>query len=239
MAEHEGGASDQQGAGAGAEGAKNDFGNFKEEVNRKFGNIKDEIRAQNAEMLKQVAGLVRGSGEPESRQQQSQVPDPIDDPAGYGEYLVGKLSKTVDERFQIFDRVQSTKEEAVHTLSRMSETYPELRKKDSELAKKAGEIFGSLDKVTQESPIGYEVAVQRAAQQLNLVPASMRDNAAFNLSGGGGGGRRPRGDGEISENLEELCNLMGIDLSNKETKARMLKRQKYSAQDWMRYSSGK
>ncbi len=234
---------ESQNTGDGGEGKGDDdrVANIQAEFDRKLANIREDIQNSNSQLLQQVAGLIK---EPQAAATapvaEVGVPDPIDDPAGHAAFIDKRIADGVNQGLQQFTSSQQVKEQQVQTMARMVEAYPELIKKHSALTTKATAIFSTLDESTRGSALGYEIAVTRAAQELGVPPSSLRgENGEFVLSGSGGGGGNKKADDALPKNYEELSRMMGINIDDPKVRERMIKRSKYSAQDWLRYGSGK
>lgn len=226
--------------GQGSEGGSQDdpIQNFKAEVGRKFENLTGQLRqqaARNEQMLSQLAAMI-----PQQKQQSDGGAEDEDlseliynNPAEYTRRVQAEATQAATRSVQEANRIEKEKTE---TLGRLVSTYPELSDSNSELTKKAMEVYSTFSSDQQKTAAAYELAVARAVAEVGVLPASKRQAAPDpSLRGGSSTGGSKRSLGDIPDGTAQMAELMGLDLSNKDTKERLKKLSGLKPSDWIGY----
>lgn len=197
--------------------------------------LKSEFSKQNSGVLNEIQALkqsllglneaIKQKSTPAPLQNNTQEePDPIIDPKGYREYIKRELSQEVESKLDQRLTVQNQRQAQ---LAALVQDYPELQNNNSDLTKKAIELFSSLSDVEKNSPTAYKFAVQSAAAELGVLTMNKRktteenDNFTINNSNnsGGKGGNSNRNndkDAKIQEETLQFAQLLGLDTNNPE-----------------------
>lgn len=122
-------------------------------------------------------------------------------------------------------------------LGQLTNDYPELSNPNSELTKKAIEIYNGMSQSEKSSPTSYKVAVRDAAAEVGLLPKSKRksSNDDFSMSGGSSGrssGESSRKE-ELSESTLAFAEALGLNIKDKKVVERL--KQRSERKDWGRY----
>lgn len=94
-----------------------------------------------------------------------------DNPDEYARLIEERAASRAEKR--IMDKLQSTRQQDYKAAS-MQTQFPELKDENSEAYRTATREYDALPKHMQGTAEGLELAVQRAANQLGLVPANKR-----------------------------------------------------------------
>lgn len=241
MPEQEEGQVGQNEGGEGeGEGSSND--NLKAEFNRKIGNIEQKMQESNNQLLTQISQMVSQPQQRAVEQETAEEPDPIADPKGFARYVEERAEARVMAKVNVS---QAAEAEKASVLGRMINEYPELKDASNTLTKRAREILGTFGAGDQNSPLAYEVAISRAAQELEVTPVSRRQaqsegDGSFSMSGSGGGSSRQRrsenqGSDKLDQRVEDFASLMGLDVNNKEVRKRLIEKANIPERDWYKY----
>lgn len=124
-------------------------------------------------------------------------------------------------------------------LTQLTSDYPELADSNSELTKKAVEIYNSLSPAEKQSPTAYKVAVRDAAAEVGLLPKSKRKSSSgddFSFGGGSAGsGNRSesRKADKLSNETLAFAEALGMDIKDKKVVERLQSRAQ--RKNWNRY----
>ena len=134
---------------------------------------------------------------------------------------------------------QNVEAQRTKALGKLYGEYPELGSQDSELSKKALDMYGAMSKEDQQNPMAYNTVVRDAASELSILPKKMRpaDQVEnFSLGAGHAPDSAERADSldPLTEQFAELVGKEHVDLSNKDTVER-LKGYQRNRKDWGKY----
>ena len=125
------------------------------------------------------------------------------------------------------------------TIADLSKDYPELQDNNNEVTKKFVEIHGALSKELQGTPEGYKMSALQAASSLGVLPMSKRQaagdiNEAFTLNPSDSSqvSRSKASKVNLPKETLDFAELMGVDMSNKDTAARV---KEYATRPYGRY----
>lgn len=124
-------------------------------------------------------------------------------------------------------------------LTQLAAEYPELADNNSDLTRKAVEIYKSMSDSERSSPIAYKVAVRDAAADLGVLPKGKRSKSSTNepnissSSVANNLSSKAPTSGKISEQTLEIAALMGLDVSNKDVVKNLEKRSQ--RKNWGKY----
>lgn len=151
--------------------------------------------------------------------------------AHFTERIGKKLEKTFEDKLSSTLSAKEKRENALHNVSTQ---YPELRQSGSELQTKMQEVYAGLDKNFRDTPQGIEYAAMKAAQELNIQPASKRtgNDDSFVLDGSRTGRTKTQAKPKIKENQIALMELLGMDPNDKAAQERIAKN---SQRNWLKY----
>lgn len=183
--------------------------NLKAEYDRKIGNLE----AMNKRILDQVAATMK----PQAAVKEDKLDDAwFDSPRKAADMVKAELREEAAV-------VQQTNA----TLAKLVQDFPELNDTNSELYKKAVEIYDGFSPQDKLNPsIAYRAAVREAAIETDTKPVSKRSRDSdddFSLAGSGGA--RPRSGGRRGENLSknttDFAKIMAESVSEPALKARL------------------
>lgn len=178
--------SDEQKPIDGGVKAPDEFGNFKQEINRKLTNQESTIKElanANKALLEKLSALTT----PKAPVQEDDM-DKIwyDDPKKAAARI---KEQTKAEMMAEYRQDQEIQRRTQSTLAALVNDYPELNDQSSELTRKAVEYYNSLPESEKSSPSAYKLAVKDAASDLGLLPIKKRsqsDMDAFTASSASG-----------------------------------------------------
>jgi hypothetical protein len=201
------------------------------EVNRKFNKYSEENKKL-SDQIAQLANLV-------SRQQPTQGKSASTDadaeleelsysnPKEYARRVTMEARKEAQKTVsQAFQQQQDTNSR----LAQLAQEYPELADNNSDLTKKAVDIYKNMPEDERMERNAYKVAVREAAAELALLPKAKRTAAAEpNISGKGSEPSKGRGSSsssssKIDEKTLEIARLMGLNVDDKKQLERLQKR---------------
>lgn len=180
-----------------------EFKNFKAEMGRKLGNLEQT----NAELLATLKSLTAKPA-PSSPEKKVSV---FEDEEAYGQRIAAEAEARIEKKLAA-QNAQTQKQQAV--LASLVAEFPELNQADSDLAKRAVEIYNGLPEDERTSPMSYKVAVKDAALELGVKPKSKRNKGGdddFTLSSSKSAGRPPK-KGEVDPVIEDLASAFGVKL---------------------------
>lgn len=207
--------------------APDEFKNFKAEMGRKLGNLEQtnaQLLAQLQAMNSRPAPAHPAAGEPK-------VSDVwFDKPDEAARMIEERTEKRIEAKLAA-QQAQAQKQQA--TLASLVAEFPELNQGDSDLAKRAVEIYNALPEDERATPMAYKVAVKDAALELGVKPKSRRAKSEaddFSLSSSKSAARPPKKN-EVDPAVEFLAEQFGVKLTP-EVKERVAKnhgRKSYSS----------
>lgn len=204
-----------------------EFKNLKAEMNRKLSNVEET----NKRLLEQLQALTQ------PRQPSSQEPKKVsvfDDEEGYARRI--KEEATVEIRRELAQQ-QAAEAKKQATLNQLFQEFPEIGDMENPLTKRALEIYNSLPEDERQSTVAYRDAVKSAALEQGVRPKSKRaktEGDDFSLSGSSSGRSAPK-KGELTDGHMLAAQLLGLDVSNPETKKSLQSRAE--RKDWLRYQA--
>lgn len=233
---------------SGEEASQDPVKQLKSEFSRKLENINAILEAQNKQSQDLLNILVAQQSRSSEASKESKEDDGISedlvlsDPKEYArrvtEKAVREAKSAMDKDRQASNRVQQQEASA---LAALRADYPELNDSNSELARKAIEIY---NKIGSSGELAVKASVREAAADLGLVPVKKRqsNNADdFSMSGGSSmsegnsrSGDRGRSKKKVSEATLEFARLLGRDVDDPKVKARLEKAAE--RRNWKRYS---
>lgn len=208
---------------------------IKGEFNRKIGNLEQQVSQMTESNKALVAQIQSMSRTPASAAAQAQGGDDedaqiekewFDNPAKAASLLSKKVSKQVREEVTSGINEQAGR---TNTINELIGEFPELRKADHSLTKRAVEIYNSLSDRDKSSPLAYRHAVSQAALEQGVKPNSKRepenDPDDFTLDGAGASNvrqsSRRRGKGDIDPLTAEFARMVGVDMDDEKVKERI------------------
>lgn len=211
----------QQAEGAPAQSAPVDeIKNLKAEMNRKMSNLE----ATNAQLLEQLKTFAKPAAPaPASVAKKVSV---FDDEDQFAESVVSAAEERISKKLAAQQEAQAKHQQVIGGL--MNE-FPELGNNESELTKKANEIYASMSDEDKSHRLAIDSAVRRAALETGLKPKSKRtsdESESFSLGSGGSGGSSRRNSDAVNPLTEQFAKLMGVD--PEKAKARAKARKNYN-----------
>ena len=131
---------------------------------------------------------------------------------------------------------QAKQLETQATLANLIQEYPEANQQDSDMYKKFIAEHKKLNKSLQDTSEGYELAAIRAANSLGVLPMSKRSKPVddgFTVSSGGNPRRSKDKNGKVTDKMDTIGRLMGLDMDDPKQKERLEKRAERT--NWRRY----
>ena len=189
--------------------------NLKAEFSRKQENVVSEL-AQIKQMLAQQAQVQQRHQKVEP----DEIPDPILDPKAYKDYIKREV-------LQETTNVMQNNNTRNAQLSALVTQYPELHDGNSELTKRAVEMYNGLSDYEKQSPNAYKFAVQDAASDLGVLAMNKRpkqnnnqneDDESFTTNSGSYGSNRPskqkKQDDKIDDATLAFAQAIGKDIKD-------------------------
>lgn len=199
---------------------------LKSEFSKQNSGVLNEIQALKQSLLGLNEAIKQKSTPAPSQNNNQDEPDPIIDPKGYREYIKRELSQEVESKLDQRLTIQNQRQAQ---LAALVQDYPELQNNNSDLTKKAIELFSSLSDVEKNSPTAYKFAVQSAAAELGVLTMSKRktledndnftinnSNSSSNRSGSGQSNKGVDKDAKIPDETLQFAQLLGLDTNNPE-----------------------
>jgi hypothetical protein len=241
--------SEEQGTGVPNEGeTKENKERSIESVTAEFSRKTAKLSEENSKMSQQLEKLLNyvesqraASTSQTTSNQESE--DKLEDLAYTNPKLYAQKVKDMAKR-EALSAVSQTFAEQQRTntvLGQLAADYPELNDNNSELTKKAVEIYKSMSDSDRTSPISYKVAVRDAAAELGILTKNKRSKSSSdepNISAGGIPSELNKKSGSSSSNkLDEktlqIASLMGLDISDKKVVESLTKRSQ--RKNWGKY----
>lgn len=208
------------------------FKNFQSEIDRKLGNTHSQIEQLTASN-QQVLELLNNLNQPKS-QQKDDASESLgsllyEDPDKYAELLRKQVKQELSQEFQKKEQ-QSNK--SAQVLQELSNHYPELRDTNSDLSKKAVQIFDSFSAEDKANvAVAYRAAINEAASDLGIQRASKRrkegaDFDDFTLSSSSSSGSRRESKPKLDDRTILFAEAMGMNTDDKALLKRLAERSK-------------
>lgn len=215
--------------------------NLKEEVNRKLGNTEAslaELQKQNQALLDQIGKMNEANTQIKSKAASSEeikLSDLIyDDPDKAIEIIQQRAEEKITKKLEA-QKLSETK--TTETLNKLIAEFPELSNTDTDLYKKAIEIYNEMDEADKTSPLAYKSAVYAAATNIGVKPKSKRsedESQDFTLSSSSSApSRSSRKSSKLDEGIIESAKLMGLDTEDPKVVERLKARSK--RKNWLKY----
>jgi hypothetical protein len=213
---------------AGAAAPNEEIKNLKSEFNRKIDNLA-ETNKQLLNQLNNMAKTLVPPKKPETPQAAKKV-SVYEDEEAYARSIKEETKAELREEIQRANQLSSKQQT---TIASLVKDFPELNDGESDLAKKAIEIFNAMPEDERNSPVAYKAAVKEAALDLDIKPKSKRkpvdsDDEAFTLSSSS---RRdnPRDGGQkkVDRRTALFAEALGVDV--KKVESRINKRKSFTS----------
>lgn len=190
--------------------------NMKAEFDRKISNLE----ATNKKLLDHVASMQRPSAPATTKKSLDEV------------WFDSPEQAAAEIESRVMNKIDSVSKQN-NTVAQLVQEFPELADANSDLYKRAVEIFGGYSAEEKTSPVAYKAAVREAAQELEVKPASKRRNVDsdddFALSGAGSGRARSESRGKrdvLDPRTEEFARLVGLNPDDAKTRENLKAHQK-------------
>jgi hypothetical protein len=190
------------------------FKNLKAEMDRKL----DNLAAQNAQLQQFLASLNQPAPAAQAPTKKVSV---FEDEEAYAKRVADETEARIMKRLDS-QAAETNKKQA--QIQNLVNDYPELSDSNSEMARKAVEIYNSMTAEEQNSTTAYRAAVKEAAADLGLKPKAKRTTGddGFTLGGGGTTPRAPKKE-TLNPDLVDLAAKFGVKLTP-EVKERLSKK---------------
>jgi len=203
------------------------------EFARKTSRLSEEnaLLSQKLDQLTQMIAQGRG-GSQNSGTEEANLEELIyKDPKAYAKAVEQNATRRAEE--MVNSRMQY-QNEAQSVLAQLSSEYPELADANSELTKKAVEIYKSLPVNQQANPLAYKIAVRDAAADMGVLVKSKRQSASskshdeFQASSSPGDRQSSRGaqSKEVDQKTLAFAELIGVNIKDKKVMERIQERAK-------------
>jgi len=217
--------------------AQDPIQNLKGEFNRKIGGMSDQISAltnTTKELLSKLEGLSKPAPQAAASADVDDSTLLFERPKEFINKLREEVKQTVTQSIGSFAD-QAT--QSNQTLSALYDQYPELSNPNSELTKKVVENLSQMSKEDQRNPKMLKVAALEAAADLGVQPKRKRaaEEVSSDVSFGAtrgmytGEDTMPKSLRQAENSMMELAERMGVDVNNKDVKARLAGRLKRMA----------
>jgi hypothetical protein len=148
-----------------------------------------------------------------------------------------KAAKIIEERAEarIMNKLNQN-QKVTNSVNQIVSDYPELADQNSDLYKKAVEIYSTLDEAERTSPVAYKYAVKEAAEALGVKPKSKRPQVDEDFdppSYGQGQRRRRQRDASLSDATVEFAQRMGLNPKKDEALKKRL--EQHSQRNWRKW----
>lgn len=203
----------------------------------------EALAQQNEKLSKQLESVMSAI----TQAAQPKVVEPTDqddlevlaykDPKAYAKKIQEQAAKQAEA---IVNSRLNAQQHTNAVLTQLTSDYPELADSNSELTKRAVEIYNSLSPSEKQSPSAYKIAVRDAAADVGLLPKSKRKQSSsddFSFGGGSGGGASSRSEGRRSEQLPAetlaFAEALGMNIKDKAVVERLKSRAQ--RKNWNKY----
>lgn len=239
-------ADEKTGTGEAGDKSPESITNVKGEFNRKIGNLEQQVSSlveSNKALLGQIASMAKPAASAAAAASASDEDTEIekqwfDNPGKAANLLTQKVTRQVSQQVATAAEANNRK---TTTIAELVEEFPELRKTDHPLTKRAVEIYNGLSEGDKSSPIAYKAAVNQAALEHKVQPLSKRDESDeaddFTLSGNGSSGVRQEGRRSRKDDIDpataEFARMVGVNVDDPKVKERM--KNKHGRRTYNRY----
>jgi uncharacterized phage infection (PIP) family protein YhgE len=213
--------------------------NLKSEFSRKFDGVNNTL-AQLNQALQQLT----------VQKQQANAPAPqaslkeklYEDPDEAAEIIVQRATQRADE---IISSKMQKQQEMQQRILEITAEYPEFGQNGSEASRVATNIHASLPASMRNTPEGAELAIQRAALQLGLMPASKRrkpagsDDGYIPPSTSSNRTRSEKKENEIKDEQLMFAQMLNESIGRTLDEKSMKNLKKYAGRkQWSKYGTG-
>ncbi len=205
--------------------------NLKAEYNRKLENMQANMQATIAEQNRQLQAILDGLVQSKQQQAPSAPAKSLkdlmyDDPEAFAEHIAQRADRVADEKI---NRTVQANQATQNVVFEMQNKFPEFAQSGSEAAKMALEKAQAVPQHLRGTPEGIRLAMQEAALELGLVPASKRrssNNDDFSVSGQSsrGGNRSSSGKKDIPEDTMTWARLLDPSIEGDPKRMEQLKK---------------
>lgn len=214
--------------------------NLKSEIDRKLGNTEAsiaELHKQNQALIDQISKMAQSAtaSKPVSKESEVSLSDLIyDDP----EKAIAIIEQRTEERIRkSLNEDKQAQYKTTEVLNKLVSEFPELGDTNTDLYKKAIEIYNSMDAEDKTSPSAYKSAVYAAAVDVGVKPKSKRtsdDSQDFTLgSGGTGSSKSAKKSSKVENGILESAKLMGLNVDDPKVVERLKSRSE--RKNWLKY----
>lgn len=204
--------------------ANDELKNFKAESARKM----DNINAQLAQLLATVTP--KAPAAPEGKKVSV-----FEDEEGFRASLKAEAKA---EALAEQQKLHAAQQKQQNVLAQLVSEFPELGDANSELTKKAVEIYNSYPEEDRQNTLAYRAAAKEAALEIGIKPKHKRSQdevEQFQLGSRGGPSIKPPKRGELTDGVQLAAQLLGLDISKPEVKKSLAKRAE--RESWNRWAT--
>lgn len=213
--------------------------NLKQEMSRKLGNYEsklNELAQTNQQLLQKLSQLTQPK--PISVRSDDDDMDKLwyDDPKKAAAKIKEQTKAEIMAEYQ---RDQEMKARTQSTLAALVADYPELNDSNSELTRRAVEIYNGMADGEKTSPIAYKAAVREAASELGVLPVKKRqvsDDDSYtgsSSSSSSNTSRRAAKKDDLDPRTIAFAKLVGLNIDDDNVKNRVKERAKRT--NWSKY----
>lgn len=190
------------------------------EANRKI----DKIAQENAKLSQQLEQFMSRMQPAASSQSEDVDLDELiyKDPKQYAKRITENAKR---EAMQAVQQVNAQQTQANQVLAQLVNDYPELSDTNSELSKRAVDIYKSMSESDRASSLAYKVAVREAAAELGSLPKSKRSKSDDFTLGGSKGQQAATSSQPKQKDLDEatlkFAKAMGLNVDDKKVVERL------------------
>jgi hypothetical protein len=218
-------------------GIKTDDGeinNLKQEMNRKLGSYEQklaDLAQTNQALLAKLSQITIPKASDDDDLDKMWYDDPKKAAARIKEQTKAEIMAEYQRDQEVRSRTQST-------LAALVNDYPELNDSNSELTRRAVEIYNSMTDSEKTSPVAYKAAVREAASDLGVVPMKRRAQQEDSFTGSSSSSqsserKRSKGKDDLDPKTIAFAQMVGLDMSDEKTVESIKNRAKRAK--WDRY----
>lgn len=203
------------------------------ESNRKF----DKLAQENAKLSQQLEQIMSAIKPKQAASSQSGNEDSelenlmYSDPKAYSKKISEKATR---EATQYVQQQLNQQQQTNAVLSQMVTDYPELSDINSEISKKAVELFKQLPENERTSTTAYKAVIREAAAELGMLPKTKRKQSDdFTMSGGSGGQQASSKSKDLDAATLAFAQAVGMDVKDKKVVERL--KQRANRKNWNKY----
>jgi len=214
--------------------------NLKHEMQRKYGNLEKGLSDTNQKLEQLMQSLTTISQQNQQAQAPAESEDDLEDlmyknPKAYAAKIKEQTLAEIEKKQAAQAQQQAESQKVISTLV---SDFPELNQPNSELYEKTQELYNNMSESEKASPATWRAVVYQAAMETGLKPKKLRKKETkssetddFVMSANAG--RSPaKKEVSIDDNTLKFARLMGLDVDNKETVARLQKRANRDFRDY-------